>query len=285
MYAQILLLHGSSALLHSSDSVPIIVALHGLAERPLVASTAWPSVSNHMSSGAILRMPPIGKNPERDDGNLCFGCGARHGYSADWLEEDHFINWAHSTGRGNWCRCCHLLHKASFKEFPEKKDLRKWQLDSPSHDAEFKAAHAAYVSVRRGGGAWKPNEHPRTMFQQEIGGRVRRPSLIYPDTPEGRKALWDQEKRTMEELGGVQRHFSHEGNVVYGVKVYKHAGGVIECDEEFAFHAQNESPMAGCAEEQLRPGAVASAWEQSRSAIAAQQNQGVEIPRTPLRDR
>ena len=194
-------------------------------------------------------MPPIGKNPERDDGNLCFGCGARHGYSADWLEEDHFINWAHSTGRGELC------------------------------------AHAAYVSVRRGGGAWKPNGHPRTMFQQEIGGRVRRPSLIYPDTAEGRKALWDQEKKTMEELGGVQRHFSHEGNVVYGVKVYKHAGGVIECDEEFAFHAQNESPMAGCAEEQLRPGAVASAWEQSRSAIAAQQNQGVEIPRTPLRDR
>ena len=47
--------------------MPIIVALHGLAERPLVASTAWPSVSNHMSSGASsLRMPPIGKNPERD---------------------------------------------------------------------------------------------------------------------------------------------------------------------------------------------------------------------------
>ena len=196
-------MHGSSAVLHSSDSVPIIVALHGLAERPLVASTAWPSVSNHMSSGAILRMPPIGKNPERDDGNLCFGCGARHGYSADWLEEDNFINWAHPSGRGNWCRCCHLLHKASFKEFPEKKDLRKWQLDNPSHEAEFKAAHAAYVSVRRGGGA--------------------------------------------------------RGNPM--------------------------STRGQCSNEQLRPGAVASAWEQSRSAIAAQQNQGVEIPRTPLRDR
>ena len=133
---------------HCSDSVPIIVALHGLAERPLVASTAWPSVSNHMSSGASsLRMPPKGKNPERDDGNLCFGCGARHGYSADWLEEDHFINWAHPTGRGNWCRSCHLLHKASFKEFPEKKDLRKWQLDSP-HNIGVKDGFAHGMAKR-----------------------------------------------------------------------------------------------------------------------------------------
>ena len=116
----------------------------------------------------------------------------RFSTSADWLEEDEFIKWGHPTGRGNWCRSCHLLHKASFKEFPEKKDLRKWQLDSPSHDAEFKAAHKAYVTVRRAGGVWKPNEHPRTMFQQEIGGRVRRPYLIYPDTAEGRKALWDR---------------------------------------------------------------------------------------------
>ena len=104
-----------------------------------------------MSSGTSrLRIPPKGKNPERDDGNLCFGCGARYGYSADWLEEDEFIRWYHPTGRGNWCKCCHLLHKASFKEYADKKELRRWQLDSPANDAEFKAAHAEYVACRRG---------------------------------------------------------------------------------------------------------------------------------------
>ena len=116
---------------------------HGLAEL---------LISNHMSNGSsTLRPPPRGKNPECNNGNSCFGCGARHGYSADWLEEDEFIKWYHPTGRGNWCKCYHLLHKASFKEFAEKKDLRKWQLDSPSHDAEFKAAHAEYVACRKGG--------------------------------------------------------------------------------------------------------------------------------------
>ena len=191
------------ALLHSSDSVPIIVALHGLAERPLVASTAWPSVSNHMSSGAILRMPPIGKNPERDDGNLCFGCGARHGYSADWLEEDHFINWAHPTGRGNWCRSCHLLHKASFKEFPEKKDLRKWQLDSPSHDAEFKAAHAAYVSVRRGGGARGNPMSTRGQCSNRKSEVVSDDLLSFTQTQQKEGKLFGTKKRKQWKSSGV----------------------------------------------------------------------------------
>ena len=162
------LLHGSSALLRGSGVVPSLlhfIARLGRASVGCEHGLAELLISNHMSSGSsTLRSPPRGKKAEHQNGNLCFGCGVQHGHSADWIEEDEFIKLSHPIGRGNWCLCCHLLHKASFKEYADKKELRRWQLDSPANDAEFKAAHAEYVAVRRGGGVWKPEEHPRTTF-------------------------------------------------------------------------------------------------------------------------